>query len=146
MNHKKFSINIFWLLAIFALILGGVIYVLFKGNSYISVFVRQFIPVLGEEIVIINSSCRVLYYLPDFLWALSLSCGLHIIFMPEMKGSLLCTFAVVGLGLVFEILQFLEFVNGTGDIIDVIMYLLAGMSVNLINLKRRTINGKYQSG
>lgn len=113
-------------------------YVIFKENSYLAIFAKDFLNLepqtkIFTKINIFNFE----YYLPDFLWALSLSCGLHIIFNPKTIGSLYCTTAITGLGFTFELMQYTKIINGTGDIIDIILYLLAGITVNLINLKRR---------
>lgn len=73
------------------------------------------------------------YYFVDYLWGLSLSCGLHIIFFPNMKQSIVLTIIVFIFGAVYEALQKSDVISGTGDIADIILYLLAGLCVNLIN-------------
>ncbi|MBQ8740572.1 MAG: hypothetical protein IJY79_03355 [Clostridia bacterium] len=73
------------------------------------------------------------YYLADYLWCLSLSCGLHIIFLPDMKKSIVLTIISFIFGIAYECLQKFNIINGTGDKIDIILYLLAALTVNLIN-------------
>ena len=62
-----------------------------------------------------------------------MSCGLHVIFQPEICVSALCTVAVVIYGGVYELLQYLGVIGGTGDLWDVLMYILAGITVNILN-------------
>lgn len=76
------------------------------------------------------------YYLPDYLWGVALACGLHAIFNPKAKESLICTVVVVLLGALYEVLQWFGIISGTGDIVDVVLYALAGATVNVINYKR----------
>ena len=127
----------FWVVGIFSLILGLLIYLLFRENTIITAQISQHIDLKTfRNMFSWAESSFLKYYLVDFLWALSLSCGLHIIFNPKIKVSLICSLVVIILGTVFELLQFFNAVNGTGDILDVILYILAALTVNFINIKK----------
>lgn len=134
MIKNKIKITIFTFIEISALILGGLIYWLFREKTYISKLVSYYIDgeVLKQQFGIFDSNF-LKYYFVDYLWALSLSCGLHSIFLPEFKTSLKITFIVFIFGIIYEILQKIGNINGTGDIIDILLYLLAGITTNLIN-------------
>lgn len=137
MKKLKIKMLCFWVIGIFSLILGFLIYLLFRENTIITTQISYIIDLEPLRNLFLGVKSDFLkYYLVDFLWALSLSCGLHIIFKPKIKGSLICSLTVVTLGTVFEMLQFLNVINGTGDILDVISYILAALTVNVINLKR----------
>lgn len=134
MNKNKNRILLFTFIGIFSLFLGVLIYWLFRENTYISKFISNRIDstFLKQHFWIFNNNFFKHYFV-DYLWALSLSCGLHIIFLPQVKLSLILTLIVFLFGLMFELVQFLGYITGTGDIIDIISYLLAGITVNIIN-------------
>lgn len=126
----------FVILAVTSLFVGLLVYVIFRPNTYVSKLIFSIINIPFEYANI--SGCRVVrFYIGDYLWALSLSCWLHVIFLPRRRGSAVCTVAVCVVGLGYELLQFFGVVSGTGDIIDFLMYLLAGLTVNILNIQRR---------
>lgn len=126
----------FWVIGIFSLILGFLIYLLFRENTIITTQISYIINLVPFRNMFTWAESDFLkYYLVDFLWALSLSCGLHIIFEPKIKVSLICSLVVIALGTAFELLQFFNIINGTGDILDAVSYILAALTVNTINLK-----------
>ena len=120
-----------------AIFTGGLIYLLFRPNVYAVRWVPE-----NKYLLLLRESLRwmgtpfVKYYLADYLWAVALSCGLHLIFSPKVKGSCICTTIVLLYGLTFELSQYCGFISGTGDLWDVLMYILAGISVNILNLSR----------
>jgi len=123
------------MLEINALVIGGFIYLLFRKNTYIAECISHLISVMFlRELFSFLDINFIKYYFVDYLWAFSLNCGLHTIFLPNIKCSFLLTTIVFLIGALYEILQTIDFINGTGDIVDVIMYLLAAITVNLINL------------
>ena len=126
------------LLSSTAHILGGMIYVLFRENTYIAVFFRQIPPVFSLQNMLRSANFAFLkFYFPDFLWGFSLCCALHAIFTPGLKGSILCCFAAVLCGAVWEGLQFCSLFSGTGDWWDVVMYFFAGICCLFIHNKER---------
>ncbi len=137
MKITKIKNLLFLSIGVISLILGLMIYLLFRENTNISQMIYRFIDLTEiRSILSWLENDFLKYYFVDYLWALSLSCWLHLIFLPKMKGSFVCSITVVFLGVLFETLQFTKLVNGTGDILDVISYLLAVLTVNIINYKR----------
>lgn len=133
----------FLILGICSIILGLLIYIVFRENTYISKIIYCVIDFsLIRSLLDPIENTFVKFYLPDYLWAFSLSCWLHIIFMPQSKGSLMCTLTVSLFGSLYEILQYFNIIIGTGDIADAFIYLLAGLTVNILNLKRGSKNEK----
>ena len=76
---------------------------------------------------------KIKYYFSDYLWAVSLCCGLHCILLPSNKGSLLCFAITVCYGFIWELLQYASIFKGTGDLWDILMYILAGFTVLILN-------------
>ncbi|HLP47034.1 MAG TPA: hypothetical protein VK469_13870 [Candidatus Kapabacteria bacterium] len=60
-------------------------------------------------------------YLPDGLWAYSLTSMILIIWNRRINSSWIII--LIGFFLIFESLQYLQLVNGTGDIVDILFYL-----------------------
>ncbi len=137
MKSNKTKILCFGLIGIFSLFFGLLIYLLFRENTIVSKLFLQFVDlqIICNALAPIESNF-LKYYFVDFLWALSLSCGLHLIFLPKTNGSVLCSVTVVVFGAIFEFFQTVGWVNGTGDALDVISYMLAAVAVNIINFKK----------
>lgn len=115
-----------------SLSIGGCFYIICRPNSYIhKMFISLFsIPLLSrkptEDIILLS------YYLPDFLWALSFCCFLSLIIHTKNSHYVAPT-VVILLGTVWEILQLFQFITGTGDFIDILLYLAAGVTSVIIN-------------
>lgn len=133
---SKRRINI--LLGTMTLVLGFLIYIFFRTNTHIArafdkidwiVYIRRQLPGCSNDFI--------KFYLPDFLWGFSLNCGLMAIYDPRVKGGILCGCIALVSGCIWEILQYIGIVSGTGDVIDIIMYLLASIIHIIINLKER---------
>ena len=135
---------IYLILGISSLILGLMIYLLFRENTYISKFILSLVTFDKLKMYLNWLKCDfVCFYLPDYLWAFSLSCWLHIIFEPDKKGSIVCTIVVFAVGAIYEFLQYINIISGTGDFIDVFFYILAGITVNLIKGRMDKNEKKY---
>lgn len=137
MATLKRKLNIYYAVAIVSLFLGLICYLLFREKTYVSEIINSIINLKSARNYfkfIENDFLK--YYFPDFLWAVSFSCCLHIIFNPKICGSIICTIVIAFIGIVFETLQFLKIINGTGDVLDVCLYILGGFKVNMITLKR----------
>lgn len=133
MNNRKVNIT----LSIFALFLGGAIYILFRENSYISNIIELFLDLSFMRNVFNPFECDFIkYYLIDYLWALSLISGLNSLFTTKKETLLICLF-VFSLGGIWEILQFLNIISGTGDIADIFMYLAAVITTVIINYSNK---------
>jgi len=134
MRRKNF------LLSVVALAVGGFIYILFRENSYIGQLFSGSDCVQNLRSVLQLMSCDLIkFYLPDFLWGLSLSCGLLAIRNGGDRSTFLCAGIAFACGFSWELLQLMEAVGGTGDCIDVLMYLLGSAFCVQINLKERTM-------
>ena len=69
-------------------------------------------------------------YLPDALWSYSLVSLMLIVWKLKIPYSWLI--AIMLLFISTELLQFLKFIPGTGDLIDILIYLLSGYLSYLI--------------
>lgn len=133
----KIKLNVYYAVAIISLLLGLICYLFFREKTYVS---EIFDSILNLKSI--RSSFKFLendflkFYFPDYLWAVSFSCCLHIIFKPKIVGSIICTAVISLFGIVFELLQLIGIINGTGDIFDVCLYILGCFTVNIITLKR----------
>ncbi|MBR1649539.1 MAG: hypothetical protein IJ691_00050 [Lachnospiraceae bacterium] len=106
------------------LILAGVsIYLLLNKTALLSKAIFSFVtPVnldIGDSpfIKVINN------FGADFLWSMGFSLAIQsVLFLRRKRVWLLLLCSV--LGIVYELLQFLEIANGTADTIDVIVYII----------------------
>lgn len=119
-------------LCVISLCIGGCIYVFFRPNTYISEFIRSISPITinffsNTEIPNINF---LKYYLSDLLWSFSLYCGLNALFTTK-KNLLTNGFLVLLLGALWELAQHKNIIPGTGDLIDILMYVV-GIAITLI--------------
>ena len=140
MCNKKNNIAI----SIISLFLGGSIYVLYRENTYISNFIEEFINLLYIRSAFKPFECDFIkYYLPDYLWALSLISGLNALTTTKRKILKICLFVVL-LGFVWEALQFFNILSGTGDISDILMYLAAATTAVIINFSNNKGEQKWK--
>lgn len=114
--------------------IGTAVYLLFRPQSIVAMHfplpsvltrLRPFFSFLDHP--------WIKYYFSDYLWAVSLCCGLHCILLPSNKGSLLCFAITVCYGFIWELLQYASIFKGTGDLWDILMYILAGFTVLILN-------------
>ncbi len=115
-----------------ALALGGIIYLLFRDRTHIHDALHM--PALLNHTKFIGDDF-VRYTLPDFLWAYSFACAFHAILCG--KKRMLIFFTVVLSGGIYELMQHLSLISGTGDLLDAIMYILAAVIANFIFSKKR---------
>lgn len=117
---------------------GAIIYVLFRPNSYIAIFVDNIVDFgIIRQILADGSNDFLKFYLPDFLWAFSLCFCLYSILDALKNGMIISSLITFFCSVTWEILQLLNFVSGTGDLIDIIMYLLAVICAASLTFKRR---------
>lgn len=78
-----------------------------------------------------NNYSYIRNYLPDALWAYALVSAIFIIWNRKVNyfWLLVVIFFFVG----YEICQYLHFINGTGDALDVITYFIATIIAIFIN-------------
>jgi len=111
-----------------ALIFGGVLYIVFRSNSYLAKLFAEIKYVQTIQAIMQQKSNGFLsYYAGDFLWCFSLCNFLQAIYCEGKGTQIKC--AAVGFicGIVWEILQYMDIASGTCDSIDIIMYLLASI-------------------
>ena len=138
MSKRKLYI----LLSSVSLILGFLIYVFFRENSYIGILFGYFhIIRTAREMLGWVSFGFLIFYFPDFLWGFSLCCGLLAIYTPKQTGCIVCSSITVLCGIIWEWMQFKQLVSGTGDFCDVLMYLMASIACIIINI-RSEVNEK----
>lgn len=131
-----FRRKIYILLGVVSLSLGVLIYILFRENSYIGIAFSRLSIIQAIRRMLEGFSCDFLeFYFPDFLWGFSLSCGFLAIYLPKRNGCIICTGIAFLCGCVWEWMQHKEIVSGTGDINDVLMYLLACITCTIINIR-----------
>lgn len=98
------------LISVIVLCIGIIIYILFKFD------------VLNKSNIIL---AFIRNYLLDGLWAMSFSFAIVYFFKNISKKYLLITsLYVILMGIIFEVLQFVHFVNGTFDYIDIMTYII----------------------
>lgn len=119
-----------------ALLLGGILYILFRPTTYVGCFFSNIEIVRNVQMYFLQFKLDfVRYYLPDYLWGFSLCCGLVGIFDATKKNLLICGIVTFLFGLCWEVSQHFKITSGFFDIIDIVMYFLATLSTLLINLK-----------
>lgn len=125
-----------YLICFISLIIGSLLYILLRPNTDIARLLAEFVYLTKlQQICQLNASAFLKFYLPDFLWALSLGCGLIAVNNPKHIGIIGCSFASFLCGLIWELLQYYQIIKGTGDIHDIIMYFLASTVCIIINIK-----------
>ena len=138
MINSSNKLTIYFFITIVSLLTGFIIYLLFRENTYISRFIENFV-----DLSAVRKWCKPLesdflkYYFPDYLWSLSLTSALHMIYNHKKLESWICSLSTLILGCVYELLQYLDLISGTGDFVDVLLYLLGGFTINVIAMKRR---------
>lgn len=123
-------------ISIVSLFTGGILYILFRGNTHLGKLFTQFSPIISFRTYLKPLASNLLrFHLPDFLWCLSLGCGLQAVLRLEKRNILLCGFGAFLCGAIWEYMQLLGVISGTGDFWDVVSYFLAGALCTIINLK-----------
>lgn len=119
------------------LVVGGVVYLLFREGSYLSHSFNG-APLLSVVRNMFKGTAGIYisFYLPDFLWAFSLGCGIQAINLPKSMGIYAAGAVAFACGLVWEILQWASVVSGTGDYWDILMYFLGSVLAILVNKRR----------
>lgn len=133
--RNRFKIAV---LGLAALLLGAVLYILFRPASFITVSIGAYSWLSQLRIWLQPFDCSLLrFYLPDMLWAFALSCGLQTILAPQKWGIVSCGVTAFVCGAIWELLQWLGAVRGTGDWLDILMYFLAALASIFVNKRRK---------
>ena len=133
------SKRFFWsLLGIASLLLGFLIYLLFRPYTYVAVSLQKY-PFMKSLQEMARPYCNpfLQFYLGDYLWGFALGCGLQTIYVAERLDKIWIAVIVFLSGTVWELLQFGGITSGTGDFLDVIMYFLASLTIMIICKKER---------
>lgn len=125
--------NVFIIISCCSLAFGGAVYLIYRENTYISNFAEMFIKLdIIRSFRPFANSVFVNGYLCDYLWELSFTSALNYLFYKEEKRYIIYPF-VLFCGIIWEIAQLKGFVSGVFDFADIIMYLIAVLTVVLIN-------------
>ena len=133
-------------LSILSILFGGVIYIAFRSSSIILFKWIDYIVLIDpvENLRIVTLPYKeylpdwFLYSLPDGLWMFSYSCIVLVIWERKItKYSLLWLLSLPMISILFEVLQYYDYFNGTFDIIDIIFYIFGSLLPILINKKTK---------
>jgi hypothetical protein len=123
---------------------GGGLYIVFRPQTHIAEFARGLLPITNNIFTKAETlDCNFIkYYLPDFLWAFSFNCGLNALFNSK-KAMLINGCVVFLISILWETAQQFKIISGTGDLIDIAMYLIA---VTVILVPEIIISKKIRKG
>ncbi len=113
--------------SLIALLLGGVIYTLFRPDTYIYLWVHTLLPLPTFDFPATVFVSVLKGYLVDALWAYALTFALCVVIKPISAGVL-----SVAMGVVWEVCQLCDICSGTFDCLDILMYLTASVIAVLI--------------
>jgi len=109
------------------LMIGAGVYVVYNPKAL-------FLTCLGVNLPYLVNSSRSLVstmissYLADYLWAVSFTMIIQSIM--DLKREWICLLLLCPLlGVIFEVMQYLNWVSGTSDILDVLVYYLGSLTV-----------------
>ena len=123
-----------------ALFFGFLIYIIFRKDTFLHLYFvfPDFISLSEFEFW---GGDFVRYYFPDFLWEYALTSALYAIYPPcDRRKNLFVPLCAFFVGFYYEIGQKAKIFLGTGDFIDVLIYLCAAFAaykIHLIYYKRR---------
>jgi len=133
-------------LSIFSILFGGFIYIAFRSSSIILFNWMDYIVLIDpiENLRIVTLPYKeylpdwFLYSLPDGLWMFSYSCIVLVIWKRKItKYSLLWLLSLPVISILFEVLQYYHYINGTFDVIDIIFFIFGALLPILINKKMK---------
>lgn len=109
------------------LMIGAGVYVVYNPKAL-------FLTCLGVNLPYLVNSSRSLVstmissYLADYLWAVSFTMIIQSIM--DLKREWICLLLLCPLlGVIFEVMQYLNWMSGTSDILDVLVYYLGSLTV-----------------
>lgn len=109
---------------------------LFTQGTYIHTLINVLFQNKTENLFpVVYDSSHLRFYLADFLWAFSLTALLNALYLPNTKGKIFICLTVCIVGILWESLQFCSIAPGTGDSVDVLVYILAALAVTIIKFK-----------
>jgi len=121
---------VYLIVSFLCLLTGAVIYLLYKPSSYFiqALFSVQTIQILQEKLswcrTVFPNTSFIKYHLPDILWYQSLLLATHYVYhIKKLFPAGPVYYFTLALPFVLEILQFLHFIPGTFDWIDIFWYI-----------------------
>jgi len=109
-----------------SLLLGLLVYLLFNQTTYLYISLPDWLHF--RQITIDNNILNALLknYCADLLWAISFTFVVQSILMIEPPKAYLLLFTSL-LGVVVEVMQLLNILNGTFDFYDILVYFLGAL-------------------
>ncbi len=126
MKHSKSFVLRFCAHIVGSLLLGVTIYLLFRKDAYLNQWFGIYGPLADLPYPRIINFLR--YYFVDALWGYALTFSLALVIpLP------IAVIGTIAWGTLWELLQRAGWVNGTFDLVDIFMYLIAaGVAATLI--------------
>lgn len=127
-NNSKFFINV-----VFPLLLGGLIYILFRSENLLMFSWIKFCKIYSiisffrEHNFTKYLPQWFLYSFPDALWVYSFCCFFKIIWIKETKIFFILSGIIIVLSLITELMQHTKIIAGTFDLTDFFFIFLAGI-------------------
>ena len=127
-TNKRNRIIAFYVMnIIFPVLIGGLIYILFRNDSYITLFLKSqlgiSISVSGKLPLWLESFVR--NYLADILWVSSLTYAIALISRQPKVNYIFILCVCVSFEVLIEVLQLCEMFHGTFDLFDILLEALA---------------------
>lgn len=136
-ENKTRKIHVFYLINIFiALILGLLIYIVFRPDTYISKWFSESTH-LGSIAIGMRVKKNIVIaflrnYMGDFLWAYALTYSVQIfIEANRKKGYIALIISCIIFEILIEVMQKLNIISGTFDLYDIIVEVFATCSATL---------------
>lgn len=130
-NRKRvlfYGINI-----VLPLLIGGIVYVVFRRDTYLAEFVFEIIGLKQKEIILPAwLSFIVRNYISDFLWAYSLAFALSSLFQYKRRNAVIVFVICVVFALTIELLQNTRAFSGTFDVVDIALEAISVLLALLI--------------
>ncbi len=142
-ENKIFKLRVIFLLTSFlSLFFGIFIYLFLRDISSMKVLnwleflhLQELILTLREQFLVSKlKEFDGIYVVPDFLWAFSFTLVLLVIWLNDEKYKYFFIAVPCFIGVLSEIMQYLNFISGTFDVFDLIAYLTAYILVIFFNL------------
>lgn len=121
MNIKR----VYTLFAVVSLAVGAVLYFLFRPHT---LFLSWFSVSAPLSQCSFPGDIIVRYYLPDSLWCYALCFSLFRLYLPQKRGAVWISLTALAFGCLWEGLQYIGCVPGTGDILDCVAYGVGSIS------------------
>ena len=133
-------------LSIFSILFGGGIYIAFRTTGILFFRWLDYLLLIEpiESLREVTLTYRLflpnwfLYCLPDGLWMFSYSCIVLVIWDGKItKNSLFWLISLPLISVFCEILQYYHYINGTFDMVDIILFIFGSLLPIFINQKMK---------